>query len=245
MQCPTALTAPHHLLHPPPQLTPTSNANDAIVVELSPVVKQHKARGDASIMRRDIKETHYMPTGASTTAIWSSTTTDSFAARLAFQERHGDDVTTPVTPTPPALPPLKRRQCVPLPSQSDSSSAVVLHPSLVCPSKVGVHWDLMNPQGNLESDERWHPLKELASHPALPSMTVVHPWLPWPITVHASGINPRGVMVADVLLAISRNLMIPTDREGGTRMSYLRGKRMFVGLQVSGIGGDIWELVVE
>ncbi|KAF9255133.1 hypothetical protein L218DRAFT_912696, partial [Marasmius fiardii PR-910] len=87
-------------------------------------------------------------------------------------------------------------------------------------------------------------LRELATYPALTSLTVLHPWLPWPITVHASGINLRGVTVADVLLTISRNLRIPIDGTGRTRIVYLRGRRRFVGLQTSKIGGDTWKLAV-
>ncbi|KAK1221801.1 MAP kinase kinase kinase kinase activity protein [Marasmius sp. AFHP31] len=144
--------------------------------------------------------------------------------------------------SPPAL---RRHQCVPLPMQCGSE--VVLHRLLLAPRTTGLDWDLLWLHEGVEAamESGWSELRDLATFPAIPSMTVVHDWLPWPIIVHASGLDSRGVTVVDVLVAISANLLLPVGEEGSEiRMDFLRGCRVFLGLRTSRIGGDIWELVV-
>ncbi|KAF9257287.1 hypothetical protein L218DRAFT_131183 [Marasmius fiardii PR-910] len=250
---------PHYPSHPPPRTTRALTLDSVIEGPLYQVARHPKTREESSIARRNSQEAYYSTPEIIPTTWWPSTTMPPTTANqchdrrhsslLPFQESHhrGHNrvVTEGETTQPPAL---SRWQCVPLPSQSDSKIGVNLHPLLLWPESAGVQWDLEKSYGRILLErvlkERWHPLRELATNPALPSMTVVHPWLPWPITVHASGMDSRGVTIADVLLSISNNLSIPIDETGRTRLSYLRGKRMFVGLQKSDIGGDVWELVL-
>ncbi|KAG7094549.1 hypothetical protein E1B28_005377 [Marasmius oreades] len=221
-----------------------------MAVQLSQSTDHHKARGTWAIEERsghalcnNTQEANLRLQSPSATT--TTPCTSDLYLPLPFPECDGDNHGTNVTETIPP-PPLDRWQCVRLPSQSDSETGVNLHSSLLNPRRAGVHWDVLDSNGRVAEwlKERWHPVKDLASRPALPSMSVVHPWLPWPITVHASGMDSRGVTVADVLLAVSSNLMIPIDETGRTRMWYLRGRQMFVGLRTSEIGGDVWELVV-
>ncbi|KAF9257264.1 hypothetical protein L218DRAFT_1080990 [Marasmius fiardii PR-910] len=168
-------------------------------------------------------------------------TTSILLSSLPSQESHSSHVgmtaAAPVSDLEP--PPLKRRECIPLPSQCDSTMAVVIHPLLSCAKRAGIERDLTELYEGIEKvvEDRWHPLEELASYPALPSMTVMHRWLPRPITIHASGMDSRGVTVADVLITISKEVVIG--------ISYLQGKRNFIGLQSSEIGGDVWELIIK
>lgn len=87
---------------------------------------------------------------------------------------------------------------------------------------------------------------ELATQPPLPSITVVHPLLPWCITVHRSGIDGQGVTIVDVLCAIYAAMRVKEEEEfgGKTRLEYLQGKKMLLGLTRSQLGGDVWEMVV-
>ncbi|KAG7093288.1 hypothetical protein E1B28_006970 [Marasmius oreades] len=237
MQRTTSTTPAHHPSLSQPHTTQVLTLTSVMTAELSEPIEHQKTWEESGIARTGSHGAYFNTSEANSELPWPSATTTS---TLPFQESHGSS--SRVTELPPAL---SRSQCVRLPSQSDSETGVVLHSLLLRPMRAGIHWDLLESHGRTERvlKERW---QELATHPALPSMTVVHPWLPWPITVHASGMDSRGVTVADVLLTISRNLRIPVD---GTRrrirISYLRGRRMFVGLKTSDIGGDIWELVVR
>ncbi|KAF9257280.1 hypothetical protein L218DRAFT_1080994 [Marasmius fiardii PR-910] len=235
-----------------PPCTAQASTLDSVTMAKLPQPKERDvSRGEFATTSKDTHGAHKNPLEATSTTWWPSTTTSSSTSRLPsalpLQEIHirgyNNSSATDSTRTEPPM--LGRRQCINLPSQCDGQS-VVLHSSLLCPEGAGISWDLGEPEERIENmNERWCLSKELANHPPLPSMTVVHPQLPWPITVHASGTDSRGVTVADVLLAISRNLMIPTDEAGERRLSYLGGRHMFVGLQVSEIGGDVWELVVR
>ncbi|KAK1217319.1 MAP kinase kinase kinase kinase activity protein [Marasmius sp. AFHP31] len=99
-----------------------------------------------------------------------------------------------------------------------------------------------------------HPLapymRDLATIPSLPSMTVIHPQLPWPITVHPSNQSDEGVTIADVLLSIGR-LMREKDEGGwgGTpgveKLSYLDGKQKLIGFIKGGPDGDVWEMYMQ
>jgi hypothetical protein len=116
-------------------------------------------------------------------------------------------------------------------------------------------------------------LFEPATHPTLPSLTVIAPLLPWPITVHPSSINPSFVSVADVLGTIYGAVHIrvteaefnylrscPAMKSGGydqefrtqvvyrrdmIRLDFFGGKNRFLGLSKSSMGWDIWVLNVD
>ncbi|KAJ7151945.1 hypothetical protein C8R46DRAFT_865789, partial [Mycena filopes] len=109
-----------------------------------------------------------------------------------------------------------------------------------------------------------------ATHPPLPSLSLISPRLPWGITAHASGILRSGVSVADVLSAIWEALGREVDREGfrdweimqamqrerpgrrdRSRITYrdgmtgvelLEGRTTFKGLSGSDMGCDTWVL---
>ncbi|KAL0575930.1 Mitogen-Activated Protein Kinase Kinase Kinase 8 [Marasmius crinis-equi] len=168
-----------------------------------------------------------------------------------------------LSPTPPlsSRSPLGSRysRCIPLPSQTRAPH-VDLHPLLQChPRDMAVpplNWDLSRPRFAVErllrrrSGHTLGPyLRELATNPALPSMTLIHPRLAWPITVHSSG-GDEGVTVADVLLAISDALREKDhDGWGGIRgvekLQYLEGKRTLVGLTKRGPDSEVWEMNTE
>ncbi|KAK1215517.1 MAP kinase kinase kinase kinase activity protein [Marasmius sp. AFHP31] len=141
---------------------------------------------------------------------------------------------------PPVL--CRRR---PIPPQYGTD--VALHRLLMSPREAGLHWDLLWSHQSVENEleGRWKVLKDPATFLALPSMTVVHHWLPWPITVHTSGLDSRGVTVVDVLITISKELLQPVVEERSRiRIDFLRGHRIFLGLKPSRLGGDVWDLIV-
>ncbi|KAJ3869042.1 hypothetical protein EV359DRAFT_77114 [Lentinula novae-zelandiae] len=105
---------------------------------------------------------------------------------------------------------------------------------------------------------------EWATNPPLPSINLVHPTLPWSITVHAS---VTYVTVCDVLCTICHSLQLPLHEQfwsfcvglgegyrrnpeqyGRTlkRLHLLHGKTTFVGLSrtvaETALGGDIWRM---
>ncbi|KAJ7773867.1 hypothetical protein B0H16DRAFT_1304168, partial [Mycena metata] len=112
-----------------------------------------------------------------------------------------------------------------------------------------------------------------ATHPPLPSLTIISPCLPWAITAHASGRMVRCLSVADVFAAIWDVLYLQVDeqgfqdwkimtqggshsptwrrqrdriayRAGMTRMELLGGRTTFSGLSASDMGCDTWVLEV-
>ncbi|KAF9258823.1 hypothetical protein L218DRAFT_948107 [Marasmius fiardii PR-910] len=226
----------------PPRTTQALTLDNVSTAQLSPPKEYDISQGELTIT--NTHEAHDSPLEAALPSGWPSTTNSS--PPLTLQESHSHDHSSSVIEIRTEPPSLMRLRYINLPSQGNDQSAVQLHPVLSCPERAGITWDFGEPEEEIERmNERWPPLKELASHPPLPSMTVVHPWLPWPITVHASGMDSRGVTVADVLLAISRNLMIPIDEAGERRLNYLRGRHEFFGLQASETGGDVWELIAR
>ncbi|KAJ7151985.1 hypothetical protein C8R46DRAFT_913635, partial [Mycena filopes] len=107
-------------------------------------------------------------------------------------------------------------------------------------------------------------LAEPATFPALPSLTLVSPYLPWVITAHAES---GWVVVGDVLRAIQEALQMRIDEEWQeemvkdgdlrrsspdvstgarwrgraiTRMDLLQGRTRFGGLVESTMGCDVW-----
>ncbi|KAJ7895542.1 hypothetical protein B0H14DRAFT_2680739 [Mycena olivaceomarginata] len=125
--------------------------------------------------------------------------------RLAF---------VPDTPPHPHPQPQSRRRPIPipLPPQIHGVTRVALHPALVTGSTHLVvdfaSWRLHADAG---SNAAW---ETPATLPALPSLTIESPHLPWAITAHASGNVVRCVSVADVIGAIHSALSLQVDGEG-------------------------------
>ncbi|KAF9258807.1 hypothetical protein L218DRAFT_1004560 [Marasmius fiardii PR-910] len=162
--------------------------------------------------------------------------------------------------------PACRPRPIPLPSQSHINADVRLHPLLEChphhndsnteipPLNWDLSWTTRSVERLLRLGDGRHALvpymRDLATTPALPSMTMVHPCLAWPITAHSSLIDESGVTIADVLLAICVAMRERDyDGWGGTRgvkkLHYLGRKKRLIGLVRRGPDGDIWEMWTE
>ncbi|KAJ7151944.1 hypothetical protein C8R46DRAFT_1303166 [Mycena filopes] len=114
---------------------------------------------------------------------------------------------------PPAAP---RMKSIPLPPQMPGVTSVALHPALAH-SGAALAVDLaVGAPSNAAFQWQWQQLSSTtATHPPLPSLSIVSPRLPWAITVHASDRSLcSGVSVADVLSAIWEALGREVDREG-------------------------------
>ncbi|KAJ7624903.1 hypothetical protein FB45DRAFT_751174 [Roridomyces roridus] len=121
-------------------------------------------------------------------------------------------------PTPPHLlpcPPERALKCIPLPPQVPGITTVLLHPALAA---SGAHLrgvDFASSAAQIQRAVGRRVSDELATQPALPSLTVLFPRLPWAITVHgqwsSSGRVLRCVTVSDVLSAIHRALLLLVD----------------------------------
>ncbi|KAG7094557.1 hypothetical protein E1B28_005385 [Marasmius oreades] len=162
--------------------------------------------------------------------------------------------------------PARRGRNIPLPSQSHVNIDVQLHPLLDCnprhasasqefpPLSWDLSWTTHAVERLLRQRENRHVLvpymRDLATTPGLPSMTIVHPCLAWPITAHSSLIDANGVTIADVLLAICGAMKEKDyDGWGGMRgvekLYYLGRRKKLVGLMRRGPDGDIWEMWTE
>ncbi|KAG7094561.1 hypothetical protein E1B28_005389 [Marasmius oreades] len=152
----------------------------------------------------------------------------------------------------------RTRRCRPLPSQNMDGRRVVMHPKLTRrndgtppPPRFDLSYSFDGLKHIVDGDRCPAPemayLVEEATHPPLPSLALIHPLLPWCITAHASGINPRGVAVVDVLCAIYEVVQKELYLEGKIypRLVFLKGRRILVGLKKSDVGGDVWEMIVE
>ncbi|KAJ7362254.1 hypothetical protein DFH08DRAFT_840566 [Mycena albidolilacea] len=112
------------------------------------------------------------------------------------------------SPHPHPQPQSRRRRIpIPLPPQIHGVTRVALHPALATGSTHLVV-DFATDAGN---NAAW---ETPATSPALPSLTIESPRLPWAITAHASGNVVRCVSVADVIGAIHSALGLQVDREG-------------------------------
>ncbi|KAJ8081384.1 MAP kinase kinase kinase kinase activity protein [Marasmius tenuissimus] len=232
-----------YLVRFPPHCTPPVLDATRSIKDAPGTMKTPQSMAKSFDEAREHREEFSVATEDTWTSRSTSTTTAKTTSPLRpgfpFEESHESRVTGT---TPPAL---RRHQCVPLPTQCGSE--VVLHRLLLAPRKAGLHWDLLWSHEGVEAamESGWSALRDPATFPAIPSMTVVHHWLPWPITVHESGLDSRGVTVVDVLVAISREMLQPVGEERSRiKMDFLRGRRVFLGLRTSRVGGDIWELVV-
>ncbi|KAL4262888.1 hypothetical protein AB1N83_005596 [Pleurotus pulmonarius] len=176
---------------------------------------------------------------------------------------------------PPATPRKPKPPCIPLPSQLHHSqlhqniSPPKLH--FVLDYQQQIQFDLFDRRECLRWCMKWEStLNQPATKPTLPSITLIVPFFPWPIIAHASttlGGNPV-VTVLDILNALYRGLWLPaaedvvweglmenkrarTNSRCSTgwariqRLEYLGGRRKFVGLSHSDVGGDIMNVHIE
>ncbi|KAF7419497.1 hypothetical protein PC9H_002088 [Pleurotus ostreatus] len=182
----------------------------------------------------------------------------------------------PPTTSPPVVHDKSPYSCVPLPSQlDDCHEPVILHPMLRYSHVDRLEFDLGNPgECTARLTSRGHGLLEPATYPPLPSLSLLIPSFPWPITVHASSAW-RGVPVVtvlDILSELDRALRIAAAEDvvrGGLiasgrrqnrqsprldarteprvlqRLEYLRGRKKFIGLTKSNVGGDVMIVHVE
>ncbi|KAF9258800.1 hypothetical protein L218DRAFT_1004555 [Marasmius fiardii PR-910] len=167
---------------------------------------------------------------------------------------------------------------IPLPSQIGHRGDFILHPSLrrTAESSGFEIVDLASAQHFVRARTEaaayaaayatFHPsyLAAPATEPRLPSLTIIHPSLPWCITVHRS--REDHVTVADVLYTLGRYFQMPLDREwaetvsrqsprtayrdsakhrGMIRLDMLSGRTAFAGLSKSDAGTETWRLHVR
>ncbi|THU99548.1 hypothetical protein K435DRAFT_776937 [Dendrothele bispora CBS 962.96] len=98
---------------------------------------------------------------------------------------------------------------------------------------------------------------EPATTPGVPSMSIVHPELPWCITVHASGICGSSVAVADVITTVCKMLQLQLTANdlsaianpnfawvSSRRLDLLNGRTRLIGLQKTSLGGEIYEMII-
>ncbi|KAJ6468141.1 hypothetical protein C8R47DRAFT_1024762 [Mycena vitilis] len=164
----------------------------------------------------------------------------------------------------PAQPRLKP---IELPPQITGVTAVTLNPVLRAGANgnvgIGLDFALAVPCMGLDVAGAGV-LAELATFPALPSLTLLSRRLPWAITVHAAGAS---VVVLDVLQAIQLALSISITEEefmehqgqeesrlqgprslkrtrqyriGMTRLELLKSATVFGGLSESPMGCEVW-----
>ncbi|KAK0450540.1 uncharacterized protein EV420DRAFT_1562250 [Desarmillaria tabescens] len=176
-----------------------------------------------------------------------------------------------IAPSPPPVLGKPRHCHIPLPSQIESDSAIVVHP-LLRPSRgeMMIELDFAHSLASVRVFSHDGCVNEAATNPPLPSLAIVHPMLPWPVVIHRSG-HREWVTVADVVETLWQALQMPIplpksssssslfveneedalftsvsdweEREKTVlRLVYLRGKTRFMGLQA--VGSDTWELIV-
>lgn len=133
-----------------------------------------------------------------------------------------------------------------LPPQIDypSHDHVLIHPLLQYPSRLRFTLSLPPVEPNSGCFE------EFATLPALPSLAIQVPSVPWVVVVHAS--SKPYVTIGDVLYTLWQNLQTPLDpgrssRTGrnGRRVDLLRGKERFLGLRRGEDGDESFVLCVE
>jgi len=174
-------------------------------------------------------------------------------------------------------PAFRTSRTIPLPSQADGRVEVSLHPALRFGYGPGeraiVEMDIasMSVESILQLARNSRALNEPATSPSVSSINLVHPGLPWSITVHPLNPGVTYVTVSDVLYAICQALQLPLREDhwqsvGGVldnnslwcrrqtgqnsrtlkRLHLLQGKRNFVGLSRSpaevALGAEIWRM---
>ncbi|KAJ3714160.1 hypothetical protein FB446DRAFT_718918 [Lentinula raphanica] len=169
--------------------------------------------------------------------------------------------------------PRRTWRIVPLPSQMerDRVPRIVLNPSLLCEgyrngrrAMSPIDIATVSATAILQLATNTATFRQWATSPPLPSINLVHPALPWSITVHA---NVTYVTVCDVLWAICQSLQLPlreeywsytagldrgdrgTPEQSGRnlkRFHLLQGRTEFAGLTRTAaevrLGEDIWRM---
>ncbi|KAJ8081437.1 hypothetical protein PM082_007280 [Marasmius tenuissimus] len=218
-------------------------------------------------LRSSLHSSRVLGQPTSTTTPTSSSPYRAGGHRMTTAARNNQEPSRRQPSSPPQTlispPTLQRRRNVPLPSQVRTID-IELHPLLQCHPRVGtgseylppLNWDLSWPRQAVDRLLRSssHPLapymRDPATLPSLPSMTVIHPQLPWPITVHSSNQSDEGVTIADVLLSIGCLMReMDYDGRGGTagveKLCYLDGQRKLLGFIKRGPDGDVWEMYTQ
>lgn len=132
--------------------------------------------------------------------------------------------------------PRSRPRPIALPPQVHGITVVTLHPALA-KSATPLAIDFAS-LPTMESDAVW--LSTPATHPGLPSLTILSPHIPWAITAHASGRIARYLTVADVMGAIWTSLSLRVDAEQFEREITTQGgihslKRRKKGIESGGL----------
>jgi len=98
-----------------------------------------------------------------------------------------------------------------------------------------------------------------ATRPGVPSISLIHPQLPWSITVHPSGFCGQSVAVADVIQTVLKMVQsVLTENDiaamndprpplgwvGSRRLDLLNGRTRLVGFRKLPDGGEIWEMII-
>ncbi|SJL02956.1 uncharacterized protein ARMOST_06298 [Armillaria ostoyae] len=175
------------------------------------------------------------------------------------------------SPSPPVHGKPRHRH-IPLPSQTESDTVIIIHP-LLRPSQGEkiMELDFARSLSSVRVLGHEGCVNEVATSPPLPSLAIVHPKLPWPIVIQRSG-DREWVTVADVVETLWHALQIRDPMRSSSpsllenqddtpctscgsmldyvergivrqpRLAYLRGKTRFMGLNA--IEGDTWELLV-
>ncbi len=169
---------------------------------------------------------------------------------------------------PPATPRKPKPPCIHLPSQLHQNiSPPKLH--FVLDHQQNIQIDLFDLHECLRWCMKWEStLNQPATKPMLPSITLIIPFVPWPIIAHASTTwrGDPAVTVSDILIALYRGIRLPASEDvirdglmGQTRrtncrcsttrtilrLEYLGGRRKFVGLSHSVVGGDTMNVHIE
>ncbi|KAJ6518127.1 hypothetical protein C8R47DRAFT_6962 [Mycena vitilis] len=110
-------------------------------------------------------------------------------------------------------------QPVALPALVPGVVAVMLHPELRVGDAIQRGIEFGSWVEKAAGTRPW--MEESATSPGLPSLTVVSPCLPWPITVHGSG---PCVLVEDIIRGIDRALGIDLTEEEVDEWMALQGE---------------------
>ncbi|KAG9221497.1 hypothetical protein CCMSSC00406_0009486 [Pleurotus cornucopiae] len=193
----------------------------------------------------------------------------------ASASRHSTFTSAPPTTSPPVAHHKSPYSCIPLPSQVDHHHRpIIIHPALHHRHTDRLELDLLNRSELPARLMRRGCALEPATNPPLPSLSLLIPSFPWPITVHASS-TWRGrpaVTALDIFAALDRALRLPASEDvvpGGLmgsgrrqnwqasqldarneprvfeRLEYLRGRRKFVGLSNSTMDSDTMVVHIE
>ncbi|KAK0431080.1 hypothetical protein EV421DRAFT_2041420 [Armillaria borealis] len=111
------------------------------------------------------------------------------------------------SPSPPVLGKPRHRH-IPLPSQTESDTPIIIHPVLRPSQREKImELDFARSLSSVRVLGHEDCMKEVATNPPLPSLAIVHRQLPWPIVIQRSG-DREWVTVADVVETLWHALQI-------------------------------------